>query len=65
MNVIFKPCLCGGDTEIMEQKYQDELGYTYTEFYVKCNRCGEVGTTFDTPEEAIEEWNRRTNDGNA
>lgn len=59
MNEKLKPCLCGGEAEIMEQEYNDELGYTYPAFYVECNRCGEQGTIFDTPEEAIESWNRR------
>lgn len=51
-----KPCpFCGGEAEL------DNCG----KYQVWCNHCGtiQMGQFFNTPEEAIEAWNRRPTDG--
>ena len=55
-----KPCpFCGGEAEI------EEIYYTFWHlktYYVRCTRCG-CRTMEDNKEYAIQDWNRRINNG--
>lgn len=64
---------CGGNGELKDNGYEcpiiDENGaYVDMEivegnaFWIACEKCGAEGSCRDTPEEAIECWNKREGD---
>lgn len=54
-NEQLKPCpFCGGEAILIKEKI-------ITRFYVECKKCSAMTNLFTTKEEAIEVWNRRTN----
>ena len=56
-----KPCAhCGGSAE-GKWRYRRPGGNAC--YWVRCIECGVSTTAYDTEAEAIEAWNRRTNDG--
>ena len=60
-DVELKPCpFCGADARVNRVPYNGR-----THYYVECsNGCVEQIFPFMTEEEAIEEWNRRADNGN-
>ena len=58
-----KPCgFCGSEGQIIRFKLKGEFRY-----YCECSKCHaapyvENGANFETIEEAVKIWNRRTND---
>lgn len=65
---------CGGNGELLDNGYEhpviDENGayvdmdiFEGDTFWIECEKCGAMMTEADTPEKAIEEWNKRTGSG--
>ena len=65
---------CGGNGELLDDGYEhpviDENGacvdmdiFEGDTFWIECEKCGAMITGADTPEKAIEEWNKRTGSG--
>ena len=50
---------CGGIADVF---FQSGCDYWYDKYAVYCTQCGCTTEDFETKEEAISVWNRRTND---
>ena len=59
--VDLKPCpFCGGEAEVTDK---DNYGFSNGDWMVFCNECHTYlgfDSQYETPEQAIEAWNRRT-----
>ena len=56
-DTILKPCpFCGGEAEVLTAESMNG-GYL---FGIMCNDCRSRGDVYDTEAEAIEAWNRRS-----
>ena len=55
-----KPCpFCGGEAEVTDE---DSYGFSNGDWFVCCNECHTYlgfDSQYETPQEAIEAWNRR------
>ena len=56
MNEKLKPCPFCGSIDVEEKQYGDN------EFWVSCADCGARIPEYEDYDEAIEAWNRRTNE---
>ncbi len=58
-------CKCGGRAVLVtvERQEDDEGKYTFDMFYIECVNCGNSTDCEYTEEDAMNEWNRRTNNG--
>lgn len=74
LNKILSCPFCGGNGELLDNGYEhpviDENGayvdmdiFEGDTFWIECEKCGAMMTGADTPEKAIEEWNKRTGSG--
>ena len=74
LNKILSCPFCGGNGELLDNGYEhpviDENGayvdmdiFEGDTFWIECEKCGAMMTEADTPEKAIEEWNKRTGSG--
>ena len=74
LNKILSCPFCGGNGELLDNGYEhpviDENGayvdmdiFEGDTFWIECEKCGAMMTEADTPEKAIEEWNKRTGGG--
>lgn len=74
LNKILSCPFCGGNGELLDNRYEhpviDENGayvdmdiFEGDTFWIECEKCGAMITGADTPEKAIEEWNKRTGSG--
>ena len=74
LNKILSCPFCGGNGELLDNGYEhpviDKNGayvdmdiFEGDTFWIECEKCGAMMTEADTPEKAIEEWNKRTGSG--
>ena len=52
-----KPCDCGCEEVYIDDEIYFEDGYRY---WIRCPKCGFESKTYDTPEQAIDAWNKRS-----
>lgn len=59
-----KPCpFCGSDNIAVYMQYTGSAGLKYGGYYPECVACGCRLISYKSQKEAIEAWNRRTDDG--
>ena len=56
-----KPCpFCGSNNVAAEEEYSSDCGYSFGGHSVVCNDCETQTKHYETQEEAVEAWNKRT-----
>lgn len=60
-----KPCpFCGHTPKLHRDRWPiDDEGHMARAFWVKCGKCGSSSNEYNTPAQAEDAWNRRTDNG--